>query len=128
MIRRPPRSTRTDTLFPYTTLFRSLREFTIRLIGRGTAVAAIYIMTDAGVPDICKIGKDTRWTYRYKQARCYTPRSLNVHHVFDVGDKRVASDIHSNIDRMCVVSGKRVSLRVHSGGRVRLYKTQHVTP
>src|SRR3546814_14103267 len=32
MIRRPPRSTRTDTLFPYTTLFRSLsalgRHFT----------------------------------------------------------------------------------------------------
>src|SRR3546814_4404354 len=29
MIRRPPRSTRTDTLFPYTTLFRSdLRQIT----------------------------------------------------------------------------------------------------
>src|SRR3546814_15983724 len=27
MIRRPPRSTRTDTLFPYTTLFRSLVPF-----------------------------------------------------------------------------------------------------
>src|SRR3546814_12142206 len=26
MIRRPPRSTRTDTLFPYTTLFRSPRS------------------------------------------------------------------------------------------------------
>src|SRR3546814_13622255 len=26
IIRRPPRSTRTDTLFPYTTLFRSLRH------------------------------------------------------------------------------------------------------
>src|SRR3546814_15528066 len=26
MIRRPPRSTRTDTLFPYTTLFRSQRH------------------------------------------------------------------------------------------------------
>src|SRR3546814_15720740 len=26
MIRRPPRSTRTNTLFPYTTLFRSLNE------------------------------------------------------------------------------------------------------
>src|SRR3546814_12930091 len=26
MLRRPPRSTRTDTLFPYTTLFRSLRQ------------------------------------------------------------------------------------------------------
>src|SRR3546814_2022881 len=28
MIRRPPRSTRTDTLFPYTTLFRSLNWLT----------------------------------------------------------------------------------------------------
>src|SRR3546814_16785609 len=27
MIRRPPRSTRTDTLFPYTTLFRSIERF-----------------------------------------------------------------------------------------------------
>src|SRR3546814_3548371 len=27
MIRRPPRSTRPDTLFPYTTLFRSVRDF-----------------------------------------------------------------------------------------------------
>src|SRR3546814_14809952 len=27
MIRRPPRSTRTDTLFPYTTLFRSLSDW-----------------------------------------------------------------------------------------------------
>src|SRR3546814_10643700 len=26
MIRRPPRSTRTDTLFPYTTLFRSCQD------------------------------------------------------------------------------------------------------
>src|SRR3546814_9060995 len=31
MIRRPPRSTRTDTLFPYTTLFRSRRRlFAVR--------------------------------------------------------------------------------------------------
>src|SRR3546814_11783201 len=36
MIRRPPRSTRTDTLFPYTPLFRSAR---IALQG-GDAVAA----------------------------------------------------------------------------------------
>src|SRR3546814_5416192 len=28
MIRRPPRSTRTDTLFPYTTLFRSIVDKT----------------------------------------------------------------------------------------------------
>src|SRR3546814_13320053 len=30
MIRRPPRSTRTDTLFPYTTLFRSLVDRQLR--------------------------------------------------------------------------------------------------
>src|SRR3546814_13061515 len=29
MIRRPPRSTRTDTLFPYTTLFRSCYKFAL---------------------------------------------------------------------------------------------------
>src|SRR3546814_2926083 len=34
MIRRPPRSTRTDTLFPYTTLFRS-GTASDRLRGRG---------------------------------------------------------------------------------------------
>src|SRR3546814_19206205 len=38
MIRRPPRSTRTDTLFPYTTLFRSQiatrsHQRTIRFVG-----------------------------------------------------------------------------------------------
>src|SRR3546814_17623112 len=40
MIRRPPRSTRTDTLFPYTTLFRSS--------GTGTAlIKAIDVIRDA---------------------------------------------------------------------------------
>src|SRR3546814_2212364 len=34
MLRRPPRSTRTDTLFPYTTLFRSGRQPTRRGAGR----------------------------------------------------------------------------------------------
>src|SRR3546814_4822541 len=34
MIRRPPRSTRTDTLFPYTTLFRSDTEAETLLLRR----------------------------------------------------------------------------------------------
>src|SRR3546814_16449059 len=34
MIRRPPRSTRTDTLFPYTTLFRSRRALEERVTDR----------------------------------------------------------------------------------------------
>src|SRR3546814_1557651 len=38
MIRRPPRSTRTDTLFPYTTLFRSDRAFVHREVGHDLAV------------------------------------------------------------------------------------------
>src|SRR3546814_10109034 len=47
MIRRPPRSTRTDTLFPYTTLFRSkavsapARRYLHRLRGRDMAVSNV---------------------------------------------------------------------------------------
>src|SRR3546814_13614770 len=44
MIRRPPRSTRTYTLFPYTTLFRSIRYLMMRpdvLMGVGTALGSI---------------------------------------------------------------------------------------
>src|SRR3546814_3460846 len=39
MRRRPPRSTRTDTLFPYTTLFRSLRAALRARPGGGHAAA-----------------------------------------------------------------------------------------
>src|SRR3546814_19447173 len=45
MIRRPPRSTRTDTLFPYTTLFRSLKAAARGELARievmGGAIAAV---------------------------------------------------------------------------------------
>src|SRR3546814_3404218 len=47
MIRRPPRSTRTDTLFPYTTLFRSRQrsvalQFVLRAcLGRGRGIARL---------------------------------------------------------------------------------------
>src|SRR3546814_2152049 len=46
MIRRPPRSTRTDTLFPYTTLFRSA--------GNDRAIAALvaHIRTLPGCADL----------------------------------------------------------------------------
>src|SRR3546814_16559374 len=40
MIRRPPRSTRTDTLFPYTTLFRSLWLLPLPSPGRELRLAA----------------------------------------------------------------------------------------
>src|SRR3546814_618551 len=41
MIRRPPRSTRTDTLFPYTTLFRSLVLLGRRIAKRRAAQSVI---------------------------------------------------------------------------------------
>src|SRR3546814_4442105 len=74
MLRRPPRSTRTDTLFPYTTLFRSADEITValsdgrRLQGRkigadpGTDIAVVQVPTDdlVGLPlgdsDLLKVG------------------------------------------------------------------------
>src|SRR3546814_16520817 len=40
MIRRPPRSTRTDTLFPYTTLFLSIAERDGDALGAGARGAA----------------------------------------------------------------------------------------
>src|SRR3546814_1358424 len=45
MIRRPPRSTRTDTLFPYTTLFRSRIAVTV---GTKTGYAAFDPSASSG--------------------------------------------------------------------------------
>src|SRR3546814_16199585 len=43
MIRRPPRSTRTDTLFPYTTLFRSEQQFLMDAVNYIEAAAHIAV-------------------------------------------------------------------------------------
>src|SRR3546814_17103486 len=65
MIRRPPRSTRTDTLFPYTTLFRSVR----------TANPGNLLTDNANVNDITTerwsiIGKlDHEWSLGETQLR-----------------------------------------------------------
>src|SRR3546814_2631730 len=49
MIRRPPRSTRTDTLFPYTTLFRSglVRDLNTSMFAAGSTVysSALGVLT-----------------------------------------------------------------------------------
>src|SRR3546814_9560409 len=47
MIRRPPKSTRTDTLFPYATLFRSKRWFVpADAAATGALSAAFFRLTD----------------------------------------------------------------------------------
>src|SRR3546814_20490862 len=49
MIRRPPRSTRTDTLFPYTTLFRSdHRHMADRLVMLGLVAQGREHVAEAG--------------------------------------------------------------------------------
>src|SRR3546814_11802369 len=50
MIRRPPRSTRTDTLFPYTTLFRSIAR---RLL-RADALNFTFTRKDADPGRACR--------------------------------------------------------------------------
>src|SRR3546814_5015024 len=47
MIRRPPRSTRTDTLFPYTTLFRSAVRLAEEVVRRLAAAADARQLGDA---------------------------------------------------------------------------------
>src|SRR3546814_20957519 len=53
MIRRPPRSTRTDTLFPYTTLFRSFAPFFAeRAHGRRLLRFGLDADADVGARDL----------------------------------------------------------------------------
>src|SRR3546814_16897658 len=66
MIRRPPRSTRTDTLFPYTTLFRSVGAFADEF---GVQADAAGVLSDAefqfrGVFDPVGHGVMVEWQWR----------------------------------------------------------------
>src|SRR3546814_2344725 len=54
MIRRPPRSTRTDTLFPYTTLFRSRAQAALRTSWRAPT-------RRAPTPSGARAGADEVW-------------------------------------------------------------------
>src|SRR3546814_19662828 len=71
MIRRPPRSTRTDTLFPYTTLFRSAAadRRNLRLFQRAEArrrkIARDAVHTHAVLP----VGRDGAVQHRVVQPR-----------------------------------------------------------
>src|SRR3546814_2560195 len=76
MIRRPPRSTRTDTLFPYTTLFRSIatlrsaessnpalqqilqQRLARLLIDAGKAEEALQVLGDADDPASLEVRGD----------------------------------------------------------------------
>src|SRR3546814_12718665 len=59
MIRRPPRSTRTDTLFPYTTLFRS---FTAQNVMRSLAMNDTAAVLKRGALKAALVGAETELT------------------------------------------------------------------
>src|SRR3546814_8101815 len=61
MIRRPPRSTRTDTLFPYTTLFRSPSGSKIRRGTSGNPVT-VDICSSLGEPRDRRKGRSEEHT------------------------------------------------------------------
>src|SRR3546814_2211481 len=72
MVRRPPRSTRTDTLFPYPTLFRSREGL------RYSLFSATVVVSDSEQPDRDTLGK--------QEPLRRLPQSIAVR-LFAVGDR-----------------------------------------
>src|SRR3546814_17757881 len=60
MIRRPPRSTRTDTLFPYTTLFRSSRTHALNFLSQRKRIRRLA-SAKAGLVGVGEGDRD-RWS------------------------------------------------------------------
>src|SRR3546814_692730 len=65
MIRRPPRSTRTDTLFPYTTLFRSIINLDITLEKNGFIAdsSKTYLIGDvsSAAKRLVRVAQEAMW-------------------------------------------------------------------
>src|SRR3546814_8357872 len=78
MIRRPPRSTRTDTLFPYTTLFRSFAAFLRKLYPYDTAanVAADIEISDRTVDNWISLSSEPRASALLRLTAAYGPDVL----------------------------------------------------
>src|SRR3546814_15430364 len=82
MIRLPPRSTRTDTLFPYTTLFRSCtleRSFCMklkRIVAGGVAVTAAVVV--AGYAIIASLDVQQVADFARAQVKAATGRKLAI--------------------------------------------------
>src|SRR3546814_17379082 len=86
MIRRPPRSTRTDTLFPYTTLSRSVSKGLYGQLKKPIAALAPPTAHQAS----CKTGlKTAERIYRQVKQR---PRQLNVFQLFQSEERRVGKE------------------------------------
>src|SRR3546814_2043402 len=114
MRRRPPRSTRTDTLFPYTTLFRSFGAEAERLIGdelvRGETVVELddrdIVRTDAsGFIDL------PRGLFRHVIADDLHHRPFETR--LGVGRHRLRDDLDAGVEAVLRGKGGRDE---HRGG------------
>src|SRR3546814_18946099 len=94
MIRRPPRSTRTDTLFPYTTLFRSVA-------GGGPVRGAVPRFHRGGVgrvPQPCRGADGAAGAQRPRRARGHhrgAGRGPRRGHLYRHGASRARGAAHS---------------------------------
>src|SRR3546814_19002600 len=115
MIRRPPRSTRTDTLFPYTTLFRSYALWNLEERGE------IFIEPGSPVYEGTVIGEHSRGNdlevNPMKAKQLTNMRASGTDEAVRLTPPR---------DRKSVVSGKSVSVRVDIGGRRYLKKKTNI--
>src|SRR3546814_9158746 len=80
MIRRPPRSTRTDTLFPYTTLFRSHRSAVRahQMVARDRRLEQIAVTGRERAVQIAAVGDHPRLVQRHPFL--HPPIEAAVHH------------------------------------------------
>src|SRR3546814_13677715 len=69
MIRRPPRSTRTDTLFPYTTLFRSEAAPAGRRFRNAHRLLRLQNKGGPAEPGV-SIGRTVGMDERFEDSRC----------------------------------------------------------
>src|SRR3546814_18191266 len=116
MIRRPPRSTRTDTLFPYTTLFRSLEAD----IGLG-ALNAIGLDRVAGLErqvGVDQIGRHRRPRLHRDRAQLVEmPRRRRQGHADAAG---LIGPLIDSRDRARIV----IDARLHATDRERHIRTK----
>src|SRR3546814_10935665 len=122
MIPRPPRSPRTDTLFPYTTLFRSGR-----LGGDEFAVVIREVHETSYVERLAiEIIEALSRPYEVDQHTLYIGASVGS--AIAPRDGRTAEMLIRGADladRKSVVKGKSVSVRVDLGGR-RIIKKKNI--
>src|SRR3546814_13715569 len=117
MIRQPPRTTRTDTLFPYTTVFRSVNAAESAIACDITTL--ITVETDTEDSDCyTSIRSDERVKELLKNRRFHLASNFWMPFHADALERRQPANVDGlrKGDRKSVVKGTSVSVRVDHGG------------